>query len=294
MVVTEGDIGRLLAVECTIALHLVLVAARIAVKEVAVVHPHVAVVLLEPDVIAFIAIHVHDSEVTDFHVLRILDADAPAVRGRIGTDALDGHQHAFLLVHVHQDIALVRGIRVRDVAHQAEIERTFLEALLDGGKDRLEAGTVRRSALVVCRDVELDRVLRRFADVDNDGAVLERAVHLVGAGDVIVAERKSRAVVRLHRKRLRRSGRSLLAALHSRDLQRVVTRLEARHVHTPGGAVLADKLGIDLHVGLARTAIVNVVAVGAVVGPLRIRGFEPAPGRHQGNFGIGPGREAEP
>ena len=36
---------------------------------------------------------------------------------------------------VPQDITLVRGIRVGDVAHQAEIERTFLEALLDRSKD---------------------------------------------------------------------------------------------------------------------------------------------------------------
>ena len=72
VVIAEGDVRRFFAVERTVSLCLVGVGTRIAVEEVHVVHPNVSVVLLKTDVVTFIAIHIHNAEIANFHVLRVL------------------------------------------------------------------------------------------------------------------------------------------------------------------------------------------------------------------------------
>ena len=276
MVVAERDVGRLLTVESAVALHLVGIGARIAVEEVAVVHPDVLVVLLQTHVVAFPAVHVHDAEVADFHVLRVLDTDAPAVRGRIHADALDGERRSLLLAEVHQNVALVGGIRIRDVPDNADVERARVVALLVTREDGLQALARGRRTLAARDHIERNRVLGAFGNVDDHRAILERAVLLVGARQTAVAVGKTAAVVRLHGESLRRGRSTFLAALHARDFQRVVARLEARDVHAPLGAVLAHELRVHLRVGGTVTRVVHVVAVGTVRCPFRIGRFEPA------------------
>ena len=293
MVIAERNVRGKLAVKRAIALHLVLVATRIAVEEVAVVHPHVLVVLLQADVVALVAVHVHDSEVADFHVLRVLDADAPAVHCRVGTNALHRYVGVFGLAEVNHHVTLHERIGIRHVADNAQVERSRLVALLVAIQNALEALACCLCALGARRHVHRHGILGALGNIKHGGAVLERAVGLVRTGNTVVAKRETATVVRLYRERLRRGGCALLAVLDTHDFQRVVTRLEARHVDAPGGTVLADKLRIDLHVGFPRAAIVHVVAVGAVGGPFRIGRFEPSSGISEGHLGTRHGHQTE-
>ena len=70
-------------------------------------HPDVLVVLLQADIVAFVAVHVHDAQVADFHILRILDTDAPTIRHGIVTDTLDRHVGLFGTAKINHHVALL-------------------------------------------------------------------------------------------------------------------------------------------------------------------------------------------
>ena len=286
MVIAERNVRGKFAIQGAIALHLVLVAARIAVEEVAVVHPHVLVVLLQANVVAFIAVHVHDSEVADFHVLRVLDANSPAVHGRVGTDTFHRHVGGFRLAEVNHHVALHKRIRIRHVADKAQVERSRLVALLVAVQNALEALASCLCSLGACSHIHRHGVLGAFGNVEYHGAILERAVGLVRTGNAPIGKSKTAAVVRLHRKCLCRGRSALLAALHAHNLERVVARLEPRNVYAPGRAVLADKFRIDLNIALTITRVIHVVTIGAVRRPLGIGRFEPATGIAHHNLRI--------
>ena len=130
MVVAERDERRFFAVQSTVALDLVLIAAGLAVEKVAVVHPNVLVILLEADVVAFVGIDVHDANIADFDILRVLDADTPAIRRRIVANPFERYRHPLFFAHIDYDIAMVRFLRVGHIAYQTNCERTRFIALL--------------------------------------------------------------------------------------------------------------------------------------------------------------------
>ena len=68
VIVRVRYVRRCLGVERAVALCLVGIGARVAVEEVAVMHPYVVVALLQAKVVAFAAVAVHKSDVAHFHV----------------------------------------------------------------------------------------------------------------------------------------------------------------------------------------------------------------------------------
>ena len=91
MVVAKCDVRRFFAIESAVALCLVCVRACVSVEEIIIVHPNVSVSLLKPDVIAFARIDVHNAHIADFDILRIFNANAPTVHGRVFANAFDSN-----------------------------------------------------------------------------------------------------------------------------------------------------------------------------------------------------------
>ena len=293
MVVAEGHVGGLFAVQGTIALDLVLVATRMAVEEVAVVHPNVLVILLQANVVAFVGIDIHNTDVADFNIESVLDTNAPAVCRSVVTDTFDRHGATFLFAHVNQDVTLVGHFGVGHVANQANGERTRIVALLERRQDILEAHAFRYSTLAARHHIKLDGILGRFGHIENHGAALERTIGLVSTRNMAVAKSEARAIMGLNGQGLRSGGSTFFAALDRGHLERVATGLEADHVNTVLGAVLANKLAVYLDVACASARIVNIVAVRTIGSPFGKSRFEPAFGRAERHLGISPGKSEQ-
>ena len=119
VVVAEGDVGGLFAVQGTVSLHLVLVGSRIAVEEIVIVHPYILVILLKSNIVAFGAIHVHNAQVANFHILRILDTDAPTVRHGIVTDTFDRHVGLFGTAEINHHVSRFHNGRIGNITDKA-------------------------------------------------------------------------------------------------------------------------------------------------------------------------------
>ena len=88
MVVRDGDVCRLsLDVHRAVALSLVGIAAGIAIEEVHVVNPDIAVVGIQRQAVVHAE---HDGEVTELHVTAVTAQDAKAPDGSIVAHALQG------------------------------------------------------------------------------------------------------------------------------------------------------------------------------------------------------------
>ena len=276
MVVTERDVRRFFAVQSAIALDLVFVAAGMAVEKIAIVHPDVLVVLLEADVVAFVGIHVHDANVPNFDILRVLDADAPSIRRRVVTYPFKRYGHPFFFAHINHDIAMVGFLRVCHIAHQTYCERTLFKAFLQRCQNILESRTFRYRTLAARHHVQLDRIFHRFRDVKDNGIVLERAVGIVSPRDVAIAKSKTAAVMCFYRNSLGSCKSPFLASLDRNHLERVVARLEANDIDAVLGTVFADERGIDLDIFGASPRIIDIVTVGTVRSPFGISRFQRA------------------
>ena len=273
MVVAERDERRHLAVQGAIALDLVLIAAGMAVEKVAVVDPNVLVVLLQADVVAFVRIDIHDAQVADFHILSILDADAPAVYRSIVTDTFHRHVGRFGLAEINHHVALHKRIRIRHIANEAQVERSRLVALLVAIQDALEALASILCALGIHGHIHRHRIFGALGNINYGGSVLKRTVSLVGTRNTAIAERKTSSVMSFDRQRFRGCRSGFLAAFYRRDLERVATGLEANHVHTVLGTVFTDELGIHFNIVCTSARIIDVVAIGTIRCPFGIGRF---------------------
>ena len=122
------------------------------IKEIAVVHPDVLVLLLQAQIVAFVGIHVHETDIPDLDILGALDTETPAVCRSIVADTLNSHRQAFFLVHIHENIALVGIGWVRNVPHQTNYKRPFVIAFFKSIQNILESNKMFRSAFVILRD----------------------------------------------------------------------------------------------------------------------------------------------
>ena len=141
VVIAEGDIGGLLAVQRTVALHLVGIGTRIAIEEVVVVNPDILVVLLQTNIVALVAIHVHDAQVADFHILCVLDTDAPAIHHGIGTHALHRHVGIFGTAEIDHQVARFKNTRVSHITNQTDVKRSRFVTFLVASENTLYTHT---------------------------------------------------------------------------------------------------------------------------------------------------------
>ena len=117
MVVAERHVGGLLAIQGAIALDLILVATGMTVEEIAIMHPDILVVLLKADVVAFVAIHIHDTDIANFDILGVFNTNTPAVCRCIVTDTFERDSHSLFFTHIDYDIAMICIGRVRHIAN---------------------------------------------------------------------------------------------------------------------------------------------------------------------------------
>ena len=273
MVVAERNVGGHFAVQSTIAFDLVLITAGMAVEKVVVVYPHVLVVLLQANVVTFVRIDIHDAQVADFHILSILDADAPAVYRSIVTDTFHRHVGRFGLAEINHHVALHKRIRIRHIANEAQVERSRLVALLVAIQDALEALASILCALGIHGHIHRHRIFGTLGNINYGGSGLKRTVSLVGTRNTAIAKRKTSSIMSFDRQRIRGCRSGFLAAFYRRDLKRVVTRLEANHIDTVLGTVFADERSIHLDVTSTSARIIDVVAIGTIRCPFGISRF---------------------
>ena len=108
MIVWERDVIGFFTVESAVSFGLVSVAAGMPVEEVAIVHPNVAVVMLQADIVAFTAIAVDDADIADFDRWCTFDADSPAVDGGIVAYTFDGDTGTCgFIAHIDDNIAFI-------------------------------------------------------------------------------------------------------------------------------------------------------------------------------------------
>lgn len=146
----------------------------------------------------FLAIDIHDADVR-FDVACVLDPYSPAVRRGVLADSFDSEIAAFRRVEIDENVSIDKQTRIRDVSDKSNGDGSCLVAFLHAVQDALEALACCRAAFGIRLDVERNVVLRVFRYIDDQGAVLERSVCLVGAGNLSVEECESRTIMSLDR-----------------------------------------------------------------------------------------------
>ena len=231
VVVAVGDEARGFGIECAVALCLIGIGACVAVEQVAVVHPDMVIVLLQTDIIAFAAVAVHEADVAHLDVRGVCNAQTEAVEYGIRADAFNRDTAGNALVcaaALEKQVAVHQSCRIGDVADAADIERTGIGALLVGGQDVLDAGDFGLAALAVRDNIERDLVLGILCDIQNDSAVFQGAVIVIGTGCRAADECKAAAVMRLDGDLLLFCLAGILFAVHHRhNLDRVAAGFQS-------------------------------------------------------------------
>ena len=131
-----SDISGGLGIKSSVALCLIGVRACVTIEEIAVVDPDVVVVLLESAVVALTAVAVHKAEISYLYVGAVLHNETEAVEGSVIAYALDGTACCDC---VHHKVSLHENGRIGDIADEADIQRSWLLALLICGDYILHA-----------------------------------------------------------------------------------------------------------------------------------------------------------
>ena len=274
MVEGVGDIGAGLGVQRAIALGLVAIAAGVAVEEVVVVDPDVAIGLLEADVVALTGVVVHKADVANLDIFAGFDDQAETVEDGIVAHALDGDTSA-ITIAIQIEVALVHIGRVSDIADEAD-GKGLGAAVLHAVRNNI--GNARLRLILAVR--QSHGVLVLLGDVEHSGAGLQGAIGIVRADGILAHESVALADMRRHAQRF--GGHSLVGLLggadDGHDLHLIVAGLQAEGVSTHRAGVLPHQLIVQLRPagGGAGGRHVDVVGVIRRVNrPFNVSGLQP-------------------
>ena len=139
MIVGNCNVGGLFAVESTVAFSLVGIATGVAIKQIAVVHPDMIVILLQAYVITLLTVTVHQPDIADLYVRGIFDPYTPAICNGIVADTFHCNASSCVIMVFNDNITIKHIIQVRDLSHQTDDQRTIIFTFFKAVQNRLQA-----------------------------------------------------------------------------------------------------------------------------------------------------------
>ena len=261
VVVGMSYVLRFLGIKLTVALCLVGIRACIAVEEVAVMNPHMVVILLKTDVIALGAVTVHESKVSYLYVRGGLDTDTEAIYSSICAYTLEGKTNAVVIV-LNKKVSLVKGCSaaggIGDVTDEADTEgsRHILKGAYRKNISDSSVGSSVNSGSYA--------VLIIIGNVNNYRTRPKSAVLVIRTAGGAVYECVAASVMGKDRKIIGDNFRTgaFTAAYDRHNLKLVAAGGKAKSIGTPVGRILTDEHIVKLGPG-GLTGLLNVYVVEA-------------------------------
>ena len=164
MIVRKSYISRFFTIKRTIAFYLVSITTGIAIKEIAIVHPYIFIVLLQANIIAFAAATVHGSDVPDFDIGTAFNAYTPAISHSIVAYTFKCNIRCGSIVVLNYQIAIQCIGGNTYISNHSDSKRTGIFSFFNTIQYGLYAHT--RVCISTCNGVR-HSVFRIFSQVDN-------------------------------------------------------------------------------------------------------------------------------
>ena len=239
-------------------------------------YPYILIVLLQADIIPFIAVAIHCSEITDFDVRSIFNAYAPTIGHSILAYALESDIRSCIVIVFDHNVASQGVSRVGNLPHQPNDQRTCVFSFFKSIQYGLQADA---GVCVGACHCKRNCVFCLFGNIDYHSIFLWSSIGFVCPRHPSVGKSKAGTIVCTNSECRCFSAFTFHTSRHSRYFKCISSGFKSHYIGTKIRTIVTDQLRVNLFVRHPFATVIYIVAVGACHGlPFHKSRLEPTAG----------------